>query len=77
MDNQNLFQLFERTLKNCHFYQKEGLKNNLLNEIGCLRGIFYCIESMHMVDMLDSFMYDEFIYFITNYQNKMLIDVTK
>ena len=44
MEN-TLNELFERTLKNCSFYEKEGKTINLVNEIGVLRGIgYYCME---------------------------------
>ena len=39
-----LFQLYDRTMNNCLFYEKEGNRKALLNEIGCLRGIAYCME---------------------------------
>lgn len=43
MDN-TLLGIFERTINNCKFYEKEGKTNSLLNEIGVLRGIMYCME---------------------------------
>lgn len=43
MEN-TLNELFERTLKNCAFYEKEGKTISLANEIGVLRGIGYCME---------------------------------
>lgn len=39
-----LIQLYDRTMKNCLYYEKEGKKLALLNEIGCLRGIAYALE---------------------------------
>ena len=39
-----LFQLYDRTMNNCLFYEKEGNRKALLNELGCLRGIAYCME---------------------------------
>lgn len=39
-----LEQLYNRTMENCLLYEKEGNKKALLNEIGCLRGIAYCLE---------------------------------
>lgn len=39
-----LIQLYNRTMNNCLFYEKEGNRKALLNEIGCLRGIAYCME---------------------------------
>ena len=38
-----LLQLFDRTMRNCLFYEKEGKTNCLLNEIGVLRGIDYVL----------------------------------
>lgn len=40
----SMLELFERTLKNCRFYKEEGDTARLLNEIGALRGITYCME---------------------------------
>ena len=42
----NLLELFDRTTKNCEFYEQEQDNAALLNEIGVLRGIMYCIESV-------------------------------
>lgn len=39
-----LIESFERTLRNCSFYEKEGKAMSLANEIGVLRGIAYCME---------------------------------
>lgn len=41
-----LIALYERTLKNCRFYEAEGKEWALMNEIGCLRGILYAIEEI-------------------------------
>lgn len=41
----NMIAIFERTLNNCEFYKDEGKEAHLLNEIGVLRGIAYCIEA--------------------------------
>ncbi|MBQ6413289.1 MAG: hypothetical protein IJI19_07415 [Ruminococcus sp.] len=38
---EDMIRLYERTYKNCLFYQSEGRKVELLNEIGVLRGIVY------------------------------------
>ena len=38
-------EIFERTMKNCRFYEKSGDAASLLNEIGCLRGVAYCLEA--------------------------------
>lgn len=42
----SLLELFDRTFKNCEFYEQEHDNDALLNEIGVLRGIMYCIESV-------------------------------
>ena len=36
--------LYSRTLENCRFYDRTGDDARLLNEIGALRGIAYCME---------------------------------
>lgn len=45
-DIDKLNNLFERTMNNCLCYEREGKKMSLLNEIGCLRGIAYCLEEL-------------------------------
>jgi len=40
----NLLDTYERTLKNCEFYEKEEDYAHLLNEIGVLRGAAYGLE---------------------------------
>lgn len=43
-DNENLIEIYNRTYRNCRFYQDKGDEKALLNEIGVLRGIMYCID---------------------------------
>lgn len=43
--NLSLLELYDRTQKNCQFYEQQENAPALLNEIGVLRGIMYCIES--------------------------------
>lgn len=44
MDNkEKLLELFNRTYRNCKHYKECGKDQHLLNEIGVLRGIAYCI----------------------------------
>lgn len=43
MDN-TLIGIYNRTLNNCIFYENENDKLSLLNEIGVLRGVAYCLE---------------------------------
>ena len=59
--------IFERTKNNCRFYEKEGKQSSLLNEIGVLRGIAYCLEVMTGKLPLDD---DEFLRLIS-IQNDM------
>ncbi len=40
-----LMDLFNRTLSNCELYKNENRTTSLLNEIGVLRGIAYCLEA--------------------------------
>jgi hypothetical protein len=44
----NLLEIYDRTIANCLFYERENKKAHLLNEIGVLRGVAYCLESMGM-----------------------------
>lgn len=37
--------IYKQILRNCYFYESEGDEKKLLNEIGALRGVAYCIES--------------------------------
>lgn len=37
--------IYNRTMNNCKFYEKENQALKLLNEIGVLRGISYCLEN--------------------------------
>ena len=41
---ESLCRLYDRTMRNCIFYKAEGKEKCLLNEIGVLRGIAYCME---------------------------------
>ncbi len=45
--------LLERTLNNCRFYEKDNQNEKLVNEVGCLRGILYCLEKVGAVQMND------------------------
>lgn len=45
MENK-LIAIYNRTMNNCMFYEKRNDKQHLLNEIGCLRGIAYCLEEL-------------------------------
>jgi len=49
--------LFERTMNNCRYYEKEKMYNHLLNEIGVLRGIAYVLELTGTCPHTDEFLY--------------------
>lgn len=38
--------MFQRTINNCNFYESNNMIDSLLNEIGCMRGIGYCMVEM-------------------------------
>lgn len=44
--NMNIVEIYERTKANCSYYEREGKRLSLLNEIGVLRGVAYCLEVM-------------------------------
>lgn len=46
MNKENMIDIYNRTFNNCVFYKGKGDNKHLLNEIGVLRGIVYCIESI-------------------------------
>ena len=46
MNNENIISIYNRTYNNCKFYFEKGENRRLLNEIGVLRGIVYCIQSI-------------------------------
>lgn len=59
--DEKLVKIFNRTLKNCEFYEREQNYPALLNEIGCLRGIAYSIEQVAGRACVDEFVdYDKF-----------------
>ena len=43
---QDLKELYNRTMNNCDFYKSENNAAALLNEIGVLRGIGYCMDAI-------------------------------
>lgn len=51
--DERLVEIYDRTYKNCEFYEREKNYPALLNEIGCLRGIAYSIEQVAGRDCLD------------------------
>lgn len=42
--NDSLRGIFERTKRNCLYYERNGERMSLMNEIGVLRGVAYCME---------------------------------
>ena len=59
-------EIYFRTIENCKFYEEQNDRKHLLNEIGCLRGIAYCLEAEGIC------VHDEaFLHFI-ELQNSML-----
>lgn len=65
IDKEKIMDIFNRTISNCEFYEKEKQHTKLLNEIGCLRGIAYCLEAVGICPHSD-----KFIYYI-NIQNQL------
>lgn len=57
-------EIYQRTINNCKFYLQENDKR-LLNEIGVLRGVCYCLESQG-----ETFFYNDkdFVMFIDKQQ---------
>lgn len=43
---EKVLELYSRTYRNCEHYKEEGNEKALLNEIGVLRGIAYCLEAI-------------------------------
>lgn len=54
MNSENIIAMYNRTYSNCKFYLEQGSNKHLLNEIGTLRGIAYCIESIIGGDNLNN-----------------------
>lgn len=65
---QTIFKDFDRTLRNCRFYEKEGMTQCLLNEIGVLRGLAYALEAHGF-----NIRFEEFLYYIA-VSGEMLFD---
>ena len=66
-----LMDLFKRTLSNCEFYENENRTTSLLNEIGVLRGIAYCLEALN-IDVLELSSFQHYI----EIQNQELNKIT-
>jgi len=56
-EKEKLLEIFNRTMQNCEFYEAEKQDTKLLNEIGCLRGIAYCLESVGICPHSEKFLY--------------------
>ena len=52
-----IIQVFERTLNNCRYYEKNNKTISLANEIGVLRGVAYTMEAVGLCPHTDSFLY--------------------
>jgi hypothetical protein len=68
-----LIDIFERTKRNCSYYEKEKKHMSLMNEIGCLRGIAYCLEAVGVCPHHD----EEFLRLIDIQQKIKGIEDTK
>ena len=44
--NAEIKEILERTANNCEFYKKEGKRDMLVNEAGCLRGVMYAADAI-------------------------------
>ena len=66
-----LMDLFNRTLSNCEFYENENRTTSLLNEIGVLRGIAYCLKTFD-IDVCE---FPTFLHYI-EIQNQELNKIT-
>ena len=65
MIDKKLLDLYKRTLNNCQFYENEKKPLKLLNEIGVLRGIAYCMtDAAGMKLELMTQTYEVFLHFI-------------
>lgn len=55
MKGETIMDLYDRTISNCKFYEEEGKRISLNNEIGVLRGIAYCMELVGVYPLNDTF----------------------
>ena len=58
-----LYDLFERTVRNCIYYEREKDLVHFWNEIHCLRGIYSCIAGRDLLDKEDIELFNSFIEF--------------
>lgn len=49
--------LFDRTIDNCYFYERNNETISLVNEIGVLRGLGYAMEALGLCPYNDLFLY--------------------
>ena len=56
-----MLDIYKRTLNNCEFYEKENKPLNLLNEIGVLRGVAYCLEAAGLDFAFNNSRFEHFI----------------
>lgn len=59
-EKEEIRKIFIRTIGNCCWYESEGDKASLLNEIGVLRGVGYAMDSIRLCPHVDM----HFMYFI-------------
>lgn len=55
MERETFLDIFDRTIKNCEYFAKEGKSMSLSNEIGVLRGIAYCMEIVGLCPHTEEF----------------------
>lgn len=55
-------EIYKRTMQNCLFYQEKGFEDALLNEIGVLRGVVYCMETVGLMPDYETF--SDFLHFL-------------
>lgn len=65
-------EIYKRTMKNCLFYQEKGFKDALLNEIGVLRGVVYCMETVGLMPDHENF--SDFLHFIDIQQERKIAE---
>ena len=73
MNNENIISVYNRTYNNCKFYLEKGDKERLLNEIGALRGIIYCIGATIGEDNINSVINTQQFLELIDKQNKLFL----
>jgi len=52
-NRERMIEVYERTLNNIAYFESNGMERKLLNEIGVLRGVAYCLEDTGNFDVVD------------------------